>query len=176
MAKIPADRFQTAGDFAEALTTGNLIAGAGRRRSSRRVRAAAGALLVAVAGLLAWWASTTPGAPELERLAVLPLVDLTGDPEQEYLASGVHEALIVELGRLGLSVTARRTMARYRDTEKGIGEIAQELGVDAVIEGSVFRQGDSLEIATRLYDRNEQEIWTASFDGVLPNVVSLYRG
>jgi serine/threonine-protein kinase len=176
MAKIPADRFQTPGEFAEALTTGTVVTGISKRRSVRRVRTAASALFVAVVGLFAWWVSTLSAGPEFERLAVLPLADLTNDPEQEYLASGVHEALIVELGRLGLSVTARRTMARYRDTEKGIGEIAEELGVDAVIEGSVFRQGDSLEIATRLYDKNEREIWTASFAGTLPNIVSLYRG
>jgi TolB-like protein/Flp pilus assembly protein TadD len=112
----------------------------------------------------------------MERLAVLPLIDLTDDPEQEYLAAGVHEALIAELGQLGLSVTARATVAQYRNSDKGIREIAQELGVDGVIEGSVFRGGDSLEIAARLYDRDERELWTGTFDGVLPNVVALYRG
>jgi len=177
MAKDPSDRFQTPRELAEVLTTGTVVSRVRRRRTIQRFRAGAGALAAAIVlGLAAWWISTVSGGPMYERLAVLPLADLTGDPEQEYLASGVHEALIVELGRLGLSVTARRTMARYRDTEKGIGEIADELGVDAVIEGSVFRQGDSLEIATRLYDKNEREIWTASFDGVLPNIVSLYRG
>lgn len=177
MAKDPAERFQTPRELAETLTTGTVVARARRQRRTRRAVVAARAVAVAAAiGLVGWWISTRSAGPEYERLAVLPLADLTNDPEQAYLASGVHEALIVELGRLGLSVTARRTMARYRDTEKGIGEIAEELGVDAVIEGSVYRQGDSLEIATRLYDRNEQEIWTASFDGVMPNVVSLYRG
>jgi len=177
MAKDPADRFQTPGELAETLTTGTVVARVRRQRRTRRATLATRAAVVAVAlGLAGWWISTLPSGPDFERLAVLPLADLTDDPEQAYLASGVHEALIVELGRLGLSVTARRTMARYRDTDKGIGEIAEELGVDGVIEGSVFRQGDSLEIATRLYDKDEQEIWTGSFDGVLPNVVSLYRG
>jgi len=177
MAKDPADRFQTPGELAETLTTGTVVARVRGQRRTRRIMVATRAAAVAVVlGLVSWWISTASSGPEYERLAVLPLADLTNDPEQEYLVSGVHEALIVELGRLGLSVTARRTMARYRETDKAIGEIAQELGVDAVIEGSVFRQGDSLEIATRLYDKNEQEIWTASFDGVLPNVVSLYRG
>jgi len=176
MAKDPDDRFQTPGELAETLTTGTVVARVRRRRRRRRaIVAARAAAVAAVLGLVGWWITASSG-PDFERLAVLPLVDLTNDPEQEYLASGVHEALIVELGRLGLSVTARRTMARYRDTEKGIREIAEELGVDGVIEGSVFRQGDSLEIATRLYDKDEQEIWTASFDGVLPNIVSLYRG
>jgi len=177
MAKDPADRFQTPGELAETLTTGTVVARVRKQRRTRRALVAVRTAAVAVAiGLVGWWISSTSSGPEYERLAVLPLADLTNDPEQAYLASGVHEALIVELGRLGLSVTARRTMARYRDTDLGIGEIAEELGVDAVIEGSVFRKGDSLEIATRLYDKNEQEIWTASFDGVLPNVISLYRG
>ena len=177
MAKNPTQRFHTPRELAETLTTGTVVARVRRQRRTRRAVVAARAVAIAAAiGLVGWWISITSTGPEYERLAVLPLADLTGDPEQAYLASGVHEALIVELGRLGLSVTARRTMARYQDTEKGIGEIADELGVDAVIEGSVYRQGDSLEIATRLYDRNEQEIWTASFDGVMPNVVSLYRG
>ncbi len=177
MAKDPADRFQTPGELAETLTTGTVVARVRRQRRTRRAAVAARATAVAaVLGLAGWWISTMSVGPEFERLAVLPLVDLTNDPEQAYLAAGVHEALIVELGRLGLSVTARRTMARYRDTDKGIREIAEELGVDGVIEGSVYRQGDSLEIATRLYDKNEQEIWTASFDGVMPNIISLYRG
>jgi TolB-like protein len=136
----------------------------------------AGAVAIALAAIAGWWLATIAGGPTVERLAVLPLTDLTNDPGQEYLVAGVHEALLAELGRLGLSVTARATMAQYRDTEKTISEIARELDVDAVIEGSVFRGGDSLEIAARLYDTDEQEIWNGTFDGVLSNVVALYRG
>jgi tetratricopeptide (TPR) repeat protein len=67
-------------------------------------------------------------------------------------------------------------MAGYTGTEKGIPEIARELDVDGVILGSVFREGDSLEIAVRLFDRDEQELWAGTFDGVLPNIVAMYRG
>jgi len=174
MAKEPSDRFSSASEFAGALTSGVTVPRV-RARAMRRgvVRGVAGAVLVA----LGVWGITALLAPgRIERLAVLPLTDLTGDPEQQYLAAGVHEALIAELGRLDLSVTARATMAQYRDTDKTISEIARELGVDGIIEGSVFRGGDSLEIAARLYGADEQEIWNGTFDAVMSNVVALYRG
>jgi TolB-like protein len=174
MAKDPADRFASASDFAAALTSGITVPRV-RTRAMRRGAAVglAGAVLVA---LVVWGLTALLAGARIERLAVLPLTDLTGDPEQVYLAAGVHEALIAELGQLGLSVTARATMVQYRDTDKTISEIARELDADAVIEGSVFRGGDSLEITARLYDAEEQEIWNGTFDGVLSNVVALYRG
>jgi TolB-like protein/tRNA A-37 threonylcarbamoyl transferase component Bud32 len=173
LATDPGERFASATAFAEALTSGTIVR---RVRSRIRRRWTLTGAVAAVAMLLAWGMTEWTGGPRMERLAVLPLMDLTNDPEQEYLAPGVHEALIAELGRLGLSMISRASMAGYRQTEKGIAEIARELNVDGVIEGSVFREGDSLEITTRLYDRNEREVWAGTFDGVLPNIVALYRG
>jgi serine/threonine-protein kinase len=172
LAKAPADRYATAGAFAEALTTetGGLRVPARGWRRAATVLAGVVVLALAARGL----ASLLTGE-RIDTLAVLPLTDLTNDPSQDYLAAGVHEALIKELGQLGLSITARRTMAQYRDTDKPISEIARELGADAVIEGSLYRSGDSLEIAARLYGKDEQEIWTASYAGVLSDVVALYR-
>jgi len=173
LAKAPADRFPTAHAFAEALSTGAVVP----RVALKGWRKAAAALAVVVVLALAvrGLASILAGE-QIDTLAVLPLTDLTNASEQEFLAAGVHEALISELGRLGLSITARRTMVQYRDSDKSISEIARELGADAVIEGSLYHSGDSLEIATRLYDKDEQEIWTATYDGVLSDVVALYRG
>jgi len=174
LGKDPADRFPTASEFAAALTSGITVPRVGTRRMRRgAVAGVTGAVLTV---LVVWGLTTLLAGGRMQRLAVLPLYDLSGDPEREYLAAGVHEALIGELGRLDLSVTARATMAQYRDTDKTISEIARELDVDAVIEGSVFLEGDSLEIAARLYNADEQELWTGSFDGVLSNVVALYRG
>ncbi len=173
LAKAPADRFPTAQAFSEAMST-DAVAPRVQLRGWRRAVAALAAVLVlalAARGL----ASILTGE-QIDTLAVLPLTDLTADPEQAYVADGVHEALIAELGQLGLSVTARATMAQFRNTDKPIGEIAREVDADAVIEGSVYRSGDSLQIATRLYDREEREIWTASYAGVLSDVVRLYRG
>ncbi|MHC4109137.1 MAG: protein kinase domain-containing protein, partial [Planctomycetota bacterium] len=173
LAKAPADRFPTAQAFSEALSTG-AVAPRVQLKGWRRAVAALAA--VVVLALAARGLASILAGEQIDTLAVLPLTDLAADPEQAYLADGVHEALIAELGQLGVSVTARATMAQFRNTDRPISEIARELGADAVIEGSLYRSGDSLEIATRLYDREEREIWTASYAGVLSDVVALYRG
>jgi serine/threonine-protein kinase len=176
LAKNREDRFDTPRAFGQALTTGTVVARVGRRRPwfRRTVAWAAAVALVAVTG---WWLATAAGGPTVERLAVLPLANLTNDPDQEYLVEGVHEALIAELAGLGISVIARTTMMQYRNTAKSIQEIARELSVDAIIEGSVFRKGDSLEIGARLVEpESETPMWSRTFDGDLPNVVALYRG
>jgi len=174
LARDPTDRFPSASDFAATLNSGITVRRVRARGWRRSV--APGVAGVVVVALATWGLATMLAGGGLDRLAVVPLTDLSGDAAQEYLAAGVHEALIAELGQLGLSMTARATMAHYRDTEKTVRAIARELDVDAVIEGSVFREGDSLEIAVRLYDADEQELWSGTFDGVLSNVVALYRG
>jgi serine/threonine-protein kinase len=173
LATDPDQRFPSATDFAEVLTTGRVVQQV-RRRTRRTGLAWAGGI-ASVA--LVWWLITLwLQAPRMSSLAVLPLADLTGDAEQAYLAAGVHEALIAELGRLDLRIISRATMARFRDSDEGIPEIARELGVDGVVEGSVQAHEDSLAISARLYDRNEEEVWAGTFEGVLPDLVALYRG
>lgn len=175
LATDPGERFDTASEFAQALTTGTVVAPVRAPGRGRRLTLAG--LAAAVVVLVGWGLSQVINtAPRMERLAVLPLANLTNNPAQEYLAAGVHEALISELGRLGLSTISRATMIQYRDTEKGIAEIARELDVDGVIQGSVYLLGDSLEIASQLFDPEERELWAGSFDGALPNIVALYRG
>ncbi len=173
LARTPADRFRTAQGFAEALSTGAILRRAplhGWRRAAALV-VTFGVLALAVRGLHSMLAETG-----IHKLAVLPLTDLTNDSAQAYLADGVQEALTSELGQLGLSVTARATMVQFRNAHKPIREVAREVGADAVIEGSVYRSHDSLQISTRLYDKDEREIWAASYAGVLSDVVTLYRG
>ncbi len=148
----------------------------GRQRATPvEVVALAGLVLAGGVGA-AFVARYSPAGPRMQRLAILPLADLTGDAGQEYLTEGVHEALISELGQLGLSITARSTMVQYRDTEEPIRQIARELGVDGVVEGAVFRAGDSLEITVRLYDDDEDEVWSGAFQGGLADILTLYRG
>jgi len=175
LAKNPEDRFQSASTFAEALTTGTVVARVGRRRWRRRTVAATavGVLLLAVAG---WWLATVAGGPAIERLAVLPVENLTNDPDQEYLVQGVHTGLIDELALAGASVIARRSVMQYQNSQKPIRDIARELGVDALIEASLERTGDSLRIRAQLIDgRTEEQLWTQSFDGDLRNIVGLER-
>jgi len=174
MAKDPAERFDSASDFAAALTTGTVVARTGRRQRRRWAAAAAGTALVAAA---AWWLGSLTRVPAVQAMAVLPFTNLTADTTQEYFVSGVHEALIGELAQTGVTVIARSSVMRYRNSEMAPREIARELGVDMLVEGSVFRQGDSVEIQARLIDPDtEMTTWTGSFDGNLPNVAALYRG
>jgi eukaryotic-like serine/threonine-protein kinase len=174
MAKDPAERFDSASDFAAALTTGTVVARVGRRQRRRWAAIAAGTVLVAAA---AWWLGSWARVPAVHAMAVLPFTNLTADTTQEYFVSGVHEALIGELAQTGVAVIARSSVMRYRDAEISPREIARELGVDMLVEGSVFREGDSVEIRARLIDpETGTATWTGSFDGNLPNVTALYRG
>ncbi len=97
------------------------------------------------------------------------------DPEQDYFVDGMHEALITGLSKLGsLRVISRTSVMRYKDTEKSMPEIARELDVDALIEGSVLRVGDEVRITAQLIDgTSDEHIWADSYDRDLRNVLSL---
>jgi len=111
------------------------------------------------------------------RLAVLPPINLMNDPEQEYFVQGMHNALISELQRAGVVVIARTSVLQYRDTQKPIRQIAAELGVDALVEPSVFRAADSVELEVRLVDGNTEEYFADPITrtGQFGNVVAMYR-
>lgn len=110
--------------------------------------------------------ATRMAPPRIERLAVLPLANLTGDPEQQYFVQGVHETLITELSRIEqIDVISRSSVMQYRDTDMTVPEIAGELEVDAIVEGSVLRAGDSLTVTTQLIAAApERHLWAERFD------------
>ncbi len=154
-----------------------MVARVGRRRWRRRtvIGAAVGVVLLAVAA--GWSLTNLVSGPAIERLAVLPFTNFMNDPEQEYLVQGMHEAVISELTQAGAKVIARPSVMQYQDTDKSARDIASELGVDALIEGSVFRAGDSVGIQVRLIDGTTEEyLWSQSYDGDMRNVFGLYRG
>ena len=99
-------------------------------------------------------------------LAVLPLKNLSGDPSQDYYADGVSEALITELGKIGrLQVLSFQSVSRYRQTQKPLPEIARELGVDALLEGSLVRSGDRVRITAKLFQAApERQLLSESFE------------
>ena len=112
---------------------------AGARRWSPAV--GGGLLAAAVIAAAALWGAAVrwSDTPAIDSLVVLPFADLTPGPESEYFADGVTDAMITELGQLGaLRVTSRTSSLRYRDSAKTIPEIAGELGVESVLEGSIF--------------------------------------
>jgi serine/threonine-protein kinase len=111
-----------------------------------------------------------------KRLAVLPPVNVTNDSEQQFLVLGLHEALISRVGRGDIAVLARTSVLQYQNTEKPVRDICRELSADLVIESSLFRAGDSIGIQARLIDGNTEEgLWSGSYDGVVSNVLALYR-
>ena len=131
---------------------------------------------IGVAGWLLLAGEETVPAPEpIRSLAVLPLENLTGDPGQEYFADGMTEAVISEFAQLGaLSVISRTSVMRYKQSDKSLPEIAQELGVQGVVEGSVFRAGDRVRITLQLIDaRKDLHLWAQSYERELSNVLAL---
>jgi TolB-like protein/Flp pilus assembly protein TadD len=112
----------------------------------------------------------------IESLAVLPLDNLSGDPEQEYFAEGMTEALINTVAKIGaLRVTSRTSAMRYRKTDKNVPEIARELNVDAVVEGTVLRSGDRVRISVQLIDAHaDTHLWAESYDRDLRDILALH--
>lgn len=169
--------YRFSGEIAEAEPSEAEGEVAGRRL---RVVAAVGIVLLAV---LAWaaWRVWRPGTdeipPPIRSLAVLPLADLSADPGQRYLADGMTEALISDLGAIrGLKVISRTSVMQYEGTRKTVRQIAAELGVDAVVEGSVLRANDRVQVSARLIRASTQEqIWTQTYERGFGDAISLQR-
>ncbi len=108
-------------------------------------------------------------------LAVLPLANLSGNPEQEYFADGITEELITSLAKIGaLRVTSRTSVMRYKGTTRPIPEIAHALGVDAVVEGSVRLAGGRVRVTAQLIDAaTNRHLWAESYERDLRDVLTL---
>jgi len=108
-------------------------------------------------------------------LAVLPLDNVSRDPAQEYFAAGMTEALISDLARLeALRVISRTSVLQYKGTTKSLPEIARELGVDAILEGSALLLGNRVRISVRLVSADTDEtMWSERYDGDLEDVLDL---
>lgn len=148
----------------------------------RRWWIAAAAVLGAVLmALLAFYTFGPPrerfiGRParQIRSLAVLPFRNMMGDEAQEYFVEGVHEALITELAKTGLTVISRTSVMRYQKTDKQVPEIARELNVDAVIEGSVLRIGSDVRVTAQLINGSTDEhLWADSYDRELANTMAM---
>ncbi|MGD0225560.1 MAG: winged helix-turn-helix domain-containing protein [Terriglobia bacterium] len=104
-------------------------------------------------------------APHIESIAVLPLENLSHDPEQEYFADGLTDALITDLGQVApLRVISRTSVMQYKRTKKLLPQIAQELDVDAVVEGTVQRSGNRARITAQLVEaRTDRHLWAETY-------------
>jgi TolB-like protein/Tfp pilus assembly protein PilF/predicted Ser/Thr protein kinase len=159
------------------------VAGAVAPRQSlrRRYWIAAAAVGAALIALLLWKSGGKPRAPaesagrtEVRSLAVLPLENLSQDPEQAYFADGMTDELIARLSKISaLRVISRTSAMRYKGSKKSLPEIARELQVDAIVEGSVQRSGDRVRINARLMDASERQMWTEGYDRELRDILSI---
>jgi len=146
----------------------------------RRLLISLGIVLVVVilAAVMAVW-RWRDGASraEIHSIAVLPLENLSGDPSQEYFADGMTDALITELAQFSpLRVISRTSAMHYKGSHKPLPEIARELNVDAVVEGSVIRSGNRVRITAQLLEaRSDRHLWAKAYDRDVREIVSLQQ-
>ena len=116
-----------------------------------------------------------PARPQIRALAVLPLANLSGDAEQEYFADGMTEALITELGKISVPrVISRQSIMQYKGSKKPLSEIARELNVNAVLEGTVERSGDRVRVIVRLDQVSpEGQLWSNQYNRDIRDLLRL---
>ena len=117
------------------------------------------------------------GGPQIRSLAVLPIENLSGDLSQDFLADGMTEELITELGKSSaLRVISRTSVMQYRGTKKPVQEIAHELNVDAVLEGTALRSGNHLRITANLVQSSpETHLWAETYDSENGDILSVQQ-
>jgi TolB-like protein/DNA-binding winged helix-turn-helix (wHTH) protein/Tfp pilus assembly protein PilF len=117
------------------------------------------------------------GVPPIHSIAVLPLQNLSGDPNQEYFADGMTDALITELAQFSfLRVISRTSAMHYKGSHQPLPEIAKELNVDAVVEGSVIRSGNHVRITAQLVEtRSDRHLWAKAYDRDIREIASLQQ-
>ena len=188
LAKDPQARFGSTRELAAALRAvqqADLRPSVASAVSERRgLRFVAALVAVVALTLVAWLAMNgrlafdrwrAPLSARVESLAVLPLANLSGDPEQDFFADGMTEALITDLARIrSLRVVSRTSVMQYKRTTKPLPQIARELGVDAILEGSIQRAGERVRITAQLIrGASDRHLWAESYERDLRDVLSL---
>lgn len=136
------------------------------------------AVLVTVIATLSWFGFNfvdTGTESPIDSIAVLPLENLSGDPGQDYFSDGTTEMLIQELGKISsLRVTSRQSIVQYKKSEKSAREIAEELGVDGLLTGSVIQTLDRIRVNVQLYDvQSDSNIWAERYERDLTDILTL---
>jgi len=155
-------------------TRGVPVKGASVRRRIILIGAATAALICA--GIAAS-RLVRPPPPKIESIAVLPLTNLTADRAEDYFADGMTEALITELAQLrNLRVISRTSTLYYKNTQKSLPQIAKELNVDAIVEGTVTRAGSRVRITAQLiYGPADRHLWAGSYEREVGDILILQR-
>jgi TolB-like protein/DNA-binding winged helix-turn-helix (wHTH) protein len=142
----------------------------------------AGAALLLVVLIASWgkiqrWLSAGSSAPSIHSIAVLPLQNLSGNDTQEYLSDGVTDLLITDLAQISsLKVISRTSSMQYQQTKKSLPEVARELNVDGIVEGTVQRSGDRVRITAQLiYAPSDRHVWAHSYERDVRDILALER-
>ena len=179
LAKVPADRFSTAAQFADALARRGSSATVGAARSSRRVARLA---VIAVAGMVTVGGAIlmlrpSPKAPGYARtaIAVLPFQNLSAQGPHAYFAGGLHDELLTQLSKVAaLKVISRTSVMGYESTKTPLRQIASELGVGSVVEGSVQIEGSRLRVNVQLIDAaTDAPVWAERYDRTLDDAFAI---
>lgn len=185
-------RFQSARDLAFALqeiqhTPISSIPAEKPRREVKRAWSPIGILFAVIVLLALSFVFNIAGMREkftagksghrIQSIAVLPLENLSGSTQQEYFADGMTEALITDLAKIrSLKVISRTSVMQYKDAKKPLRKIAEELKVDAIVEGSVLQAGGQIRISAQLIDAvNDEHLWAESYEREISNILSLQR-
>jgi eukaryotic-like serine/threonine-protein kinase len=192
--KDPGQRYQSAGEVKAALEAAGTASRThdfttarmkptepGRIFSARNI--AILCVLLASAGGIFYWrddraaksAHKAPAPGAIQSVAVLPLENLSGDATQDYFADGMTDALITELSQIRkLRVISRTSVMQYKHAQKPLDQIAQELNVDAIVEGSVLRDGDRVRVSAKLFQTNiEKALWAENFERSFTDILAL---
>jgi TolB-like protein/DNA-binding winged helix-turn-helix (wHTH) protein/tetratricopeptide (TPR) repeat protein len=153
------------------------------RRSPRRYWIAVLAVAVVGLGIISlryvrsWRAPRSQPLPQISALAVIPLENLSHDPEQEFFADGMTDELITNLAKMSQArIVSRTSVMHYKGTRKTLKEIAQELNVDAVVEGTVQRSGNRVRITAQLIQAStDSHLWAESYEQDLSGILDLQR-
>jgi adenylate cyclase len=151
--------------------------------SKRRKSALIGALVLLLITGIGWWWTTqarrTPASPtsagRITSLAVLPFKNYSGEPNQEYFADGMTDLLTTELSGIGaLTVKSHQSALKFKGSTKSMPEIGQELHADAIVEGSVLRDGNQVTVNVQLIEApTDRHLWAKKFEGDVTNIFKM---
>ncbi len=173
----PAAGDQPATDPGDKIPDAGLAVGPNRRVWATRWVIGVLALVIASLSILSVWRfrSRAPASTGIRSIAVLPLENLSGDASQNYFADGMTDELITDLAQISaLRVISRTSVMVYKGARKPLPQIARELNVDAVVEGTVLRSGDQVRITAQLIEAStDKHIWSQSYEGELRDTLAL---
>ena len=144
------------------------------KRGTREDEASVGNASAAAAGRITLLEEAEADAP-ITSLAVLPFTNMSGDPQQEYFVDSMTEALIAELAKIkSIKVISRTSAMHYKSSDKAIPEIARELGVDGLVEGSALKSGNEVRITAQLIrGATDEHLWAENYTETLENVLKV---